>query len=468
MSTSELRADVHSVEPIPDADRDSTGLQQMWIWAGANIAPINWVLGALGIVLKLGLMETIAVVVLGNIVGCAIFAAFTVMGHKTAVNQMVLSRSAFGRRGAYLPSLLMFLMTLGWIGVNTYFPVKIGVAILSQFGIPDTGFTNLVVMTLVMVVQVLIGVYGFYAIRTFEKYTVPVTVAIMALMSILAWSWPGVVNWGLTTTLPPGAHFAMLSLLTTAIGVGWGISWVTWASDYSRFVPRSVSSASVFWYSYIGMFVPTVWLAILGATIASVTHDADPAKMVSAVFGGFASILVLLLVLHGPIATNILNVYSAALAALSVGIRLSRTALALIVGIVGYLVTIYFIFAPSFAHAFSNWMDGLLLWMSPWAGVVLADFFIKRRGVINVAELYRAPDVSAYGDINWGAIIAFLVGLVAGWSVEDGLVGPLQGPVSTGLFGGADLSWFVGIVVSGAIYLVLSRRIVAAPVMVRT
>jgi hypothetical protein len=32
MTTSELRADVHSTEPIPDADRDSTGPQQMWIW----------------------------------------------------------------------------------------------------------------------------------------------------------------------------------------------------------------------------------------------------------------------------------------------------------------------------------------------------------------------------------------------------------------------------------------------------
>ena len=51
--------------------------------------------------------------------------------------------------------------------------------------------------------------------------------------------------------------------------------------------------------------------------------------MVSAVFGGVASILVLLMVLHGPIATNILNVYSAALAALSMGVQLSRTALAL-------------------------------------------------------------------------------------------------------------------------------------------
>ena len=465
-ANSELRADVHSVEPIPDADRDSTGPQQMWIWAGANIAPVNWALGALGIVLKLGLWETIAVIVLGNIIGCTIFAAFTVMGHKTGVNQMVLCRSAFGRRGAYLPSALMFLTTLGWIGVNTYFPVKIAVAILSQFGIPDNVVTNMAVITVVVVLQMLIGVYGFYAIRTFEKYTVPVTVAIMALMSILAWSQPGVVNWGLTSTLAPGAHLAMLTLLMTAIGVGWGISWVTWASDYSRFVPRTVSSKAVFWYSYVGMFVPTVWLAILGATLASVTLDTDPAKMVSAVFGGITSVLVLLMVLHGPIATNILNVYSAALAALSMGVHLSRTAIALIVGIASYLVAIYFVFEPSFAKAFDNWMISLLLWMSPFAGVVLADFYIKRRGQVDVPELYRAPEASAYGDINWAGIIAFIAGLVAGWTVQNGLVPALQGPIATGLLGGADLSWLVGILVSGGVYLALGSRALplAAPV----
>lgn len=461
-ANSELRADIHSVEPIPDADRDSTGPQQMWIWAGANIAPVNWALGALGIVLKLGLWETIAVIVLGNIIGCAIFAAFTVMGHKTGVNQMVLCRSAFGRRGAYLPSALMFLTTLGWIGVNTYFPVKIAVAILSQFGIPDNVVTNMVVITVVVVLQMLIGVYGFYAIRTFEKYTVPVTVAIMALMSVLAWSQPGVVNWGLTSTLAPGAHLAMLTLLMTAIGVGWGISWVTWASDYSRFVPRTVSSRAVFWYSYIGMFVPTVWLAILGATLASVTLDTDPAKMVSAVFGGITSVLVLLMVLHGPIATNILNVYSAALAALSMGVHLSRTAIALIVGIASYLVAIYFVFEPSFAKAFDNWMISLLLWMSPFAGVVLADFYIKRRGQVDVPELYRAPEASAYGDINWAGIVGFIAGLIAGWSVQNGLVPALQGPIATGLLGGADLSWLVGILVAGGVYLALGSRALPA------
>ena len=69
MTNSELRADIHSIEPIPDADRDSTGPQQMWIWAGANIAPVNWALGALGIILKLGLWETIAVIVVATCSG---------------------------------------------------------------------------------------------------------------------------------------------------------------------------------------------------------------------------------------------------------------------------------------------------------------------------------------------------------------------------------------------------------------
>jgi purine-cytosine permease-like protein len=239
---------------------------------------------------------------------------------------------------------------------------------------------------------------------------------------------------------------------------------VTWASDYSRFVPRSVSSTAVFWYSYLGMFVPTVWLGILGATVASVTQDTDPAKMVSAVFGGIMSILVLLMVLHGPIATNILNVYSAALAALSMGLRLSRISMALVAGIVGYLATIYFVFQPSFAKAFDNWMISLLLWMSPWAGIVLADFFLVRRGHIDVEQLYREPERSAYGDVNWGTIVAFIAGLIAGWSVQDGLVPALQGPISTKLLSGADLSWLAGIIVAGGVYLLLGRRAVPDPV----
>jgi NCS1 nucleoside transporter family len=459
----EVRLDAHSIEPIPEADKDSTGWQQFWIWAGANIAPINWILGALGIVLGLGLWETILIVVIGNIVGCAIFAAMTVLGHKTGVNQMVLSRSAFGRRGGYLSSWMQFLMTMAWIGVNTYFPVLLAVGILGHFGINDSFWIKFWVVTGIMVIQVGIGVYGFYLIRTFEKYTVPVTLAIFALMSILAWTRHGVVDWHLKTTLTGAAHFSSVTGLITAIGVGWGISWVTWASDYSRFVPKSVPSKTVFWYSYWGILIPTVWLAVLGATIASADASTDPARLVTDVFGGFVAVLIMVMVLHGPIATNILNVYSSALAAVSAGIKASRIALGLLAGVVGYAVTLYFIHAPSFASSFDNWMVGLILWMSPWAGVILADFYLVRKQKIDVAQLYADPDKSIYGDVNWVGIIAFAAGLVAGWMFEFGLVTPLQGLISKHLLEGADLSWLVGIVVAGGVYLVGMRGRMAAP-----
>jgi purine-cytosine permease-like protein len=219
----------------------------------------------------------------------------------------------------------------------------------------------------------------------------------------------------------------------------------------------------VFWYSYVGMFVPTVWLAILGASIASVSQSTDPARLVTSVFGGVAAVLVMLLVLHGPIATNILNVYSSALAAASAGIRASRFALGLLAGAVGYAVTLYFLRAPSFAQTFDNWMVGLILWMSPWAGVVLADFYLLKRQRIDIDQLYAEPERSIYGDVNWVGVGAFIAGLVAGWLFEFGLVTPLQGFVSKNLLNGADLSWLVGIVVAGGVYLVGMRGRAAAP-----
>ncbi len=101
---------------------------------GANIAPINWVLGALGIVLGLSLVETIIILVVGNVIGCAFFGLFCVMGHRTGVNQMVLSRAAFGRRGAYLPATAQLVMTMGWLGVNTWVVLDLCLGIFKHMG----------------------------------------------------------------------------------------------------------------------------------------------------------------------------------------------------------------------------------------------------------------------------------------------------------------------------------------------
>ena len=107
--------DVEQVlQPIAEADRTESVSGQFWIWCGANIAPINWVLGALGINLGLGLRDTLIVLIAGNAIGMAVFGLFVLMGQRTGVTGMVLSRAAFGRRGAYVPT-----ASSAWIAAGT-------------------------------------------------------------------------------------------------------------------------------------------------------------------------------------------------------------------------------------------------------------------------------------------------------------------------------------------------------------
>ena len=131
-----VQIDPHGIEPIPDEDRDSTPIQQFWIWAGANIAPINWVLGALGIDPRAEPGRDIIVSRSATSSACALFGLFCVMGQRTGVNQMVLSRSAFGRRGAYMPGVAQLLLTMGWVGVNTWVVLDLVLGVLDKIGIP--------------------------------------------------------------------------------------------------------------------------------------------------------------------------------------------------------------------------------------------------------------------------------------------------------------------------------------------
>lgn len=458
MSTSPPDAvpfDAHGIEPIPESSRDCSPWELFWIWSGANIAPINWVLGALGITLGLSLIETLVVVALGNVIGCAVFGVFNVIGHRTAVNQMVLGRAPFGRLGSVVPGVVQLLLTMGWVGVNTWVVLDLVMAMLAEVGVAGGLWLEVGVAAAIMAVQLGLALYGFYAIRSFEKYTVPATVLVMALMTVMAIVTTD-VNWTLAgTAMEPGAKITAVTQLLTAIGIGWGLTWIPYASDYSRFVRVSASPRAVFWSSSLGMYIPTVWLAALGACLASAGSGSDPSTLVVGTFGVMA-IPVLLLLVHGPIATNILNLYSCSLAALSIGVRAARWKVTLVAGVVASGVLAVFVNADSFAHAFDNWMVSILVWISPWAAIMLVDYFVVRRGALDVATLYLPGETSGHGRFNVGGLVSLAAGIVAGWAWQYGLVPAMQGPVATAL-GNTDFSWLSGSLVAGGLYYLFSR-----------
>ncbi len=448
-----VRFDAHGVLPIPDRERDCSPWELFWIWCGANIAPINWVLGALGITLGLSLFETLIVVVVGNLFGCAVFGLFNVIGHRTAVNQMVLGRSAFGITGAVLPALVQGLLTMAWVGVNTWVVLDLVLAVLEQIGIKGGMELKVVVALVIMAVQLALALYGFYAIRAFEKYTVPLTIAVMVVMTVVALGRTH-LDWTIATVHTPREKLTAITQLVTAIGVGWGLTWIPYAADYSRFARPKLRNRTVFWASAAGMYLPTVWLAGLGACLASAGGGSDPSSLVVGTFGALA-VPVLLLIMHGPIATNILNLYSCSLAALTIGIRIARWKITAFAGVIASMVLAVFINSSSFAHAFDNWMVSILMWISPWMSVLLVDYFLVRRRTFSVPELYRDAATSVYGKFNTRGLVSLAAGLLASWSWQYGMVPAMQGPVAKAL-GNTDFSWLSGSLVAAGLYTILT------------
>jgi nucleobase:cation symporter-1, NCS1 family len=456
-----ISVDQHGIGPIPDRDRDSTAWQQFWIWFGANLSPLAWVIGAIGPQLGLSLVQSIVIMVIGQAAGALIFGFFTLMGKRTGVSQFGLGRMAFGRRGNNVPSILNGVITLAWIGVYTYVALDLATYCLHRLGLPDNHATEYSVAAVIMIVQLVIGTLGFYAIRTFEKWTVPVLAAVMAVMTVLACS-KGHIVWNHSTVHGSGLIIAGTELMTV-VGIGWGFGWSPWASDYSRFTRPAVTEKRVYWASALGTFIPLIWLGVLGAAMASSSTNSDPAELVASLFG-VMTIPVLLVIIHGAIAGNIECVYSAPLCFLAGGIKIKRWLGSIISGVIAGAVLVGFLASTSFATSFTNYMSSFVIWTAAWGVIAIIDFFVLNRGRADVPALHAQPGTSRYGDIRWRSLVALLVGLVAGWAFEFGSASLFQGPIARAT-AGVDLSWLASIVFGGSAYwlLSLSDRAIARP-----
>jgi toxin CptA len=333
--------------------------------------------------------------------------------------------------------------TLGWVDPEAKnYAWKIGIA------------------TFIMAVQVAIAWFGYKAIAAFEKWTVPPTILILTVMSAVAW-FGMKINW---TYAGPAGHvlegserIAAMSAVMTAIGIGWGITWFTYAADYSRFVSTSVPKRKVYLASVLGQFIPVVWLGILGASLATNTGEIDPGKLIVQNFGALA-LPVLLMVLHGPIATNILNIYTFSVATQALDISISRRKLNLFVGVFSLAAVIFFIFQEDFASVLDAWLIGLVAWVAAWGGVMLVHYFwIEKRWPADTARLFDAVGTKRLPGLNPAGIASLLIGIFATWLFMYGLIPVMQGPIAVAL-GGWDLSWLAGGLCSAAAYAVLGPR----------
>jgi nucleobase:cation symporter-1, NCS1 family len=118
------------------------------------------------------------------------------------------------------------------------------------------------------------------------------------------------------------------------------------------------------------------------------------------------------------------------------------------------------VLSGSFNTALSNFLQIMIIWMTPWAAIFLVDAGL-RRSRYSVGSLFAARGRGLYwgqGGFRRSALAAQVIGMAASAMWLDSTL--FKGPFSS-VTNGADVSVFMGFLVGGGIYYLLERRAIA-------
>ncbi len=432
-----LTVEPYGVETVQTADRHGTSKNQFTLWLGSNLTIADYALGFLPISLGMSWSFTIASILIGNLIGAFVLALCAAMGPAYGEPQLMIGRFSFGRVGGYIPAILNYLSTIGWFTVNN---------ILGAFGLkvlfPSLAFWQGAVI--LVIIQSLLAIYGHNLIHAYERIMSVVLGIVFVVVTIIALSHHSALAAYHSTTKSPWAMFAiMVAAAFSYIG-----SWGPYASDYSRYLPTSTKRASISGYAFSGSFIASVWLELVGAAVAILagSHVGDPIRAIGSVTGAFGVISVVAIILGGT-AADALNLYSNSLAAGALDLKIPRWMLAAVASIIGLVLSL--IGSGSFESNYSNFLLLLGYWITPWMGVLFADFYIQK------AHKYANVDKRNLTRIQTPGLISFLVGIaVSTLFMNSGLY---EGPISKAM-NGLDLAFYIGFIVSFLLYLMWNKQ----------
>jgi len=446
-----LLVEPHGLERIPDAERHGTLAGQFNVWFAANMHLTTLVLGALGVTLGLGFWGAAVSCALGNLFGALGNSLCAAMGPRLGMPQLPMSRSAFGYRGNYVPAFLAWLGYIGWVTVDNTLGSQTSQQIFGTPYVPTA--------LILGVATIVITIYGYNFVHAWERWLTWASLVVFALLTVLA------VRHGAGPAVAPtksGGTFWLAFLLEFTIMFSYTVSWAPYAADYARYLPSNTPIRRPFWYSFWGMFLSTTWTNVLGALLGTLAVAGGVIPAMRTVAGAGATAIYAILVL-GSISSNTLNMYSGGMGGLTWGLPLRRTGATFVVGAIGVLLSMLF-GGPQFIKFFQGFLFMLVYWVTPWIAIIAIDFYVFHRQGLQYpdpAEFYRPHGV--FGPVRWVGLAAFAIGVAvsAPFMATDWYTGPIGKAL-----GGADFSYLVSFVVTGAVYLAAGRpqhSLAAAP-----
>ena len=426
----------------------------LWISMSVNI--LTYMLAASLIQGGMNWKQAVTTIFLGNVIVLIPMLLNSHPGAKYGIPFPVLARASFGVLGANVAAVLRALVACGWFGIQTWIG---GEAISTLLATLAPGWKNFshataVCFLLFWLINLSVILMGIEYIRILQGISAPILLGVGLLL--LGWAYRGAGGFGPMLAAPSRfSNFPdFLKFLIPALNGTVGF-WATVSlniPDFTRFARNQREQiigqalalpTTMTLYAFIGIAVTSATVVIYGTAIS------DPVQLLSRFHSPVAVVISLIAILLATLNVNIgANVVSPANDFSNLWPRkISFRTGGVITCLMGIALMPWKLLAD-YNTFILGWLGGYAAFLGPVAGIMICDYFVIRRRILQVDDLYLRGGIYEYSKgFNWRAMISLALG--AGVA----LVGLLAPSVRV-LY---DYSWFVGFAVSFATYYAMMK-----------
>ena len=407
--------EINGTNTIQESERKGSARSLFWPWAGANVSLLALSYGSFFLGFGISFRQATWAAIIGTICSFFLVGISSLAGKRSNAPTMVLARASFGVKGSILPGFLSYCIFVGWETVLVSLATLATGTVFSRIGGVDQNIALILGFVIAVSLTVFGGVLGFGVIMRLQKILTLVTVAMTVVYIVLT---VDSVNWSAVTAIKDGSTQGFIGALIFGI-TGIGLGWVNCAADYSRYLPRSVSSKAVVGWTVFGASIVPIILVIYGAALSSSSKDLsdaiamDPIGALTSLLPTWFLIPFALIAILGLVGGAILDLYSSGLALVSIGVPIKRHQAAIIDALIMLAGCVYIVWiADNFFYPFQGFLITLGVPVAVWSAIFVADVIMRKKAYIE-KDLYDAHGV--YGSINKGSIALMAIGTVVGW-----------------------------------------------------
>lgn len=461
--------------PVPPHKRTWGTWNYAALWISMSLCIPTYMLASGMIKDGLNWWQTLLIFFLGNLI---VLVPMILNGHagaKYGIPFPVFARASFGTKGANIPAILRALVACGWFGIQTWIGGKSIYNLLRAWNpsLAEIDSHSLFPQLLPMICFLLFWLLNMYVIylgvESIRKLLVFKAIFLpLATVALLFWAIQAVGNIGNILDQPSslqGNDFwkYFFPALTGMVGF-----WATVSlniPDFTRYAKSQKAQIkgqaiglppSMTLFAFVAVVVTLATTIIYGSTEWDIVTIAG--KFENKIIVSLAMLGIIISTLATNIAANIVSPANdfSNLSPKRINFKLGGY----ITGIIGIVIFPWKLVEDPTGYIYS-WLIGYSALLGPIGGIMIADYYFIRKQNLVVDELYNHKGRYGYSNgFNTTAIIALLIGILPN---IPGFLLQVKAVTVTAFPGWiSDLyhyAWFVGFLVSGIVYLLLTKRV---------